>query len=194
MDKLKALEEKTMAILALAENFERTITPSLLQIWLEALHDYTVGQVNAGVRKVISEYSYKTLPPFAVLKKAIDDASGIVSHDEAIRLMATAEWHAVLKTIHEIGRFADVTALLHPTTVFVLRCMGGWGIACQWLENELQWRQRDFISLWQQSFNRVIALSQGASGVEQMGTANHIESAAQRKILAITHGLTTKNQ
>lgn len=197
MDKVKTLEEKMLAIVALAENFERNISPQLLQIWLEALQGYTPEQVNAGVRKVISEYSYKTLPPFAVLKKAIESACGIVSREEAICLMATAEWHTVLKTIRKMGQYAEI-AEFHSTTAFMLRCMGGWRVACQWLETELQWRQRDFVLLWQQAFSRENALSQGAAGILQLNSAENLpkqtEIAAQNKVLAITHALTSKQQ
>lgn len=46
---------------------------------------------------------------------------------------------------------------MHPATAHALRSLGGWDAACHWETDKLNWRKREFISLW------VLAQESGAS-------------------------------
>lgn len=122
------LERKTAAIAAIAENFGKEITPELLKIWLRLLSRYTPEQVEAGAVRVIETYAYKTMPPFAVFKEAVEEVAG--GGQKAVELAANAEWNWVLNRASE-GVLYDDPKQVHPTTAYVVRIMGGWGCVGQ---------------------------------------------------------------
>jgi len=160
--------------MALAANYGKEFPESLLSIWLDLLKDYSVKAVNAGVRKVISDYEYKTIPPFAVLRKAMDKASGLVSPERALDMSADAEWNKLLDDISRYGRYKRPA--LHATTAYVLRGMGGWDAACNWETDKLEWRRKEFIEAWKLAHGNVDALSLGAGGVDAL-TSDGFEPA-----------------
>lgn len=156
-------EQKAMALTALAANFGKEFPMCLLPIWLDLLKDYSAAQVRAGVKMVIQEYEYKTIPPFAVLQKALDKASGQVAETVLIELQAESEWGKLLANIERCGSYRRPD--LCATTAFVLRSMGGWEAACAWDRQKLEWRHKEFIELWQQAHGRADILALGADGV-----------------------------
>lgn len=135
---------KITALSALAENFGKEFSEALLDLWLNLLAAYTPGQVFGAVRIVIERYEYKTLPPFAVLKKALDELAGV--GEKALELEAAAEWAALGEAIGRRG--ACDKPQLHPATEHAVRLLGGWAAACRWETRDLEFRRRDFIRLW----------------------------------------------
>ena len=159
--------QKALAINAMAENFGKEFSPELLNMWLDLLAPYPVGQVQAAVKAVIERYEFKTLPPFAVLKSALDDFSG--TSEKALELQAIAEWGVLNEAIGKYGYYNKPE--LHPTTEHALRLLGGWEDACQWNMKELDFKRRDFIRLWVDSHGRVEQMQLGAGGVLQALTS-----------------------
>ncbi len=154
-------QEKTMAILGLAANFGKDLPEPLLDLWLDLLAPYPSGLVRAAVRKVIESYAYKTLPPFAVLKTALDELEG--RGEKAMELAALAEWGALMGAVRERGRYAKPA--LHPTTEQVLRLLGGWEAACSWSLAELDFKRRDFCRTWPEADAKTALLPLGAAGI-----------------------------
>ncbi len=159
--------QKTIAINALAENYGKKFSADLLNLWLDLLMPYPVGLVEAAVKVVLERYEYKTLPPFAVLKSALDDISGV--GEKALELQALAEWGVLGEAIAKNGYYNKPG--LHPTTEHALRLLGGWADACQWNMKELDFKRRDFIRLWVDSHGRVEQMQLGAGGVLQALTS-----------------------
>ena len=155
--------QKSMAINALAENFGKEFSSELLGLWLDLLAPYPVGQVQQAVKNVIERYEFKPLPPFAVLKSALDDLTG--TSEKALELQAIAEWGVLNEAIGKFGYYSKPK--LHQTTEHVLRLLGGWADACQWSMKELDFKRRDFIRLWMDSHGRVEQMQLGAGGVLQ---------------------------
>lgn len=155
--------QKSMAINALAENFGKEFSPELLSLWLDLLAPYQVGQVQHAVKNVIEQYEFKTLPPFAVLKAALDDIMG--TSEKSIGLQALAEWGCLNEAIRTFGYYNKPE--LHPTTEHVLRMLGGWAEACQWALTALDFKRRDFLRLWVDSHGLVEHMHLGAGGVLQ---------------------------
>ncbi len=153
--------QKSIAINALAENFGKEFSPELLGLWLDLLTPYPVVQVQQAVKNVIERYEFKTLPPFAVLKNALDDLTGV--SEKALELQAIAEWGVFNEAIGKFGYYSKPE--LHPTTEHVARLLGGWEAACQWSMKELDFKRRDFIRLWMDSHGRVEQMQLGAGGV-----------------------------
>ena len=153
--------QKSIAINALAENFGKDFSPQLLSMWLDLLAPYSVYHVQQAVYAVIERYEYKTLPPFAVLKSALDDISGV--SEKALELQAIAEWGVLCEAMSKYGYYNKPK--LHQTTEHVLRIMGGWDESCQWTSREIDFKRRDFIRLWVDSHGRVEQMQLGANGV-----------------------------
>ena len=152
-----------MAINALAENFGKEFSPELLGLWLDLLVPYPIGQVQQAIKNVIERYEFKTLPPFAILKNALDELSG--TSEKALELQAIAEWGVLNNAIGKFGYYNKPE--LHPTTEHVLRLLGGWADACQWSMKEMDFKRRDFIRLWIDSHGRVEQMQLGAGAVLQ---------------------------
>lgn len=152
---------KTSALMALAENFGKEFSDNLLDIWLEMLSPYPAQQVNLAVKTVLEKYEFKTLPPFAVIKRALDDLSGTSS--KALDIQAIAEWGVLLETIDRVGCYG--TPRLHPTTDYVVRLMGGWESVCCWPEKGMEFRRKEFIELWAHSHGRADKMALGAGAV-----------------------------
>lgn len=170
----------------LATNYDSTMPDALLDAWLGLLAEYSPDAVEKGVNAVICEYEYKTRPPFAVLRKAIDKVCGIrrTTPEESIKIEAEAEWGALLEDIASYGRYNPPE--LHPTTEYVLRGMGGWGAACDWETSRLEWRHKEFIEKWIMSFGREEARLLEAYGVQELAegpqSAGEILGARRKRV------------
>ena len=158
------LERKTLAINGIAENYGKELSAELLKMWLRLLSSYTPEQVEAGAVHVIGTYAYKTMPPFAILREAIDEAAG--AGPRATEMQAAAEWARLQRDIPRYGTYARPETL-HPTTAHVLAVMGGWKAACLWETRILDFKRKEFMELWVQSHGKADVLALGAEGVQR---------------------------
>lgn len=128
---------------------------------MRLLGPYSAAQVEAGVDVVLTEYEYKTLPPFSVLNKAIMKASGLFEREDAVALAANAEWENLLDAARKFGRYNKPA--LDERTERTIRVMGGWDAVCNWQTDALQWKQKEFVENWQRfaSHADVMALPAG---------------------------------
>lgn len=156
--------QKLKVLYGLAMNYGRELPEQLAELWLQLLTPYTAEQVAAAVARVVTEYEYKTLPPFAVLKKALDAGSGHGA--EAVEAMAAAEWTALLEAIEQRGSYGGPPPGMHPTTAYVLRSFGGWGAVCRWSTAWLDAKRREFVEQWTQAHGKAGAMALGADGVK----------------------------
>ena len=167
---LTSERDKAMLLVAMAANFGTELPEALFSLWLDLLHPYPAPLVEAAVRDVVLHYEYKTLPPFAVLQKALDTLCG--EGGTGLALQAGAEWVRLMDALSRRGSY-NPPETLHPTTAYVLRLMGGWQAACQWPENTLDFKRRDFTALWADSHGNVDALATGALGLLAAKAAAH---------------------
>lgn len=166
--------------MALAANFGKDFPECLLAIWLDLLEPYSAKTVNAGVRKIICEYEYKTIPPFAVLKRCLDKVAGIMEQEKILEMQAEAEWGKLLGAIQTLGVYKGPPQM-HPATEYALRNMGGWLAACcHWDMGKIEWRRKEFLEIWKMAngneeimalgANGVAAIAQGMGGMESAGS------------------------
>lgn len=159
-------DRKVMALMALAANFGKDLPDCLLAMWLDLLKPYSAQHVSEAVKRVILAYEYKTIPPFAILKRELDRLTGEVSPEKALPMQAEAEWTRLLDLLRRHGAYRQPDDL-HPTTAQVLRSMGGWDNACQWEEAKLEWRRKEFIEAWQLAHGHVDLMALGAAAIEE---------------------------
>ncbi|MDR1947603.1 MAG: hypothetical protein LBQ51_10640 [Desulfovibrio sp.] len=155
-------EKKLSALLGLAENFSKIFPSNMLDLWMEMLTPYSAAHVVAAVKVVIDRYEYKTIPPFAVLKRALNDLMG--TSESSLELQAIAEWGILLDTIDSIGYYR--TPHLHQTTAYVVRLLGGWQTVCCWPEKGMEFRRKDFLEYWKHAHGREDKMQLGADAVK----------------------------
>ena len=154
----------------------KEMSPALMDLWLKLLEPYSAEQVEAGAVKVIAEYEYKTLPPFAVLKRCMVQASGAIPEEKRLALAAQAEWTALLDAIQRKGRYNKPKFC--AATEFVIRGMGGWDAVCNWQNDKLEWRRKEFLEAWENAYGHEETLSLGASGVLSIGSGGNGKQTA----------------
>lgn len=161
-----------LAILnGLAGNYSATLAPETSKMWLFLLADYPVEQVQAAALNVIRKHSdvpYKSMPPFAMMQRELDALDGTVRGEENVALQAEAEWDKLLEDIEGWGAWRGQPDDLHPVTARVVRMMGGWRVACAWLEKDLNWRHKEFTELWEQVQGKEEFVAIGAHAVKQL--------------------------
>lgn len=168
--------KKLAALYGLAQNYGKELPEQLADLWLNLLAPYTAEQVAQAVARVVTEYEYKTLPPFAVLRKALDGNTG--QSPETVEAMAAAEWTALLTAIEQRGSYGGPPPDMHPTTAYVLRSFGGWDNACRWSTAWLDAKRRDFMALWVQAHGKTDAMYLGADAVKAALTTGIMGSPA----------------
>lgn len=158
------VQRKILALTALALNYGKPFPEPLLKLWLDMLDEYSAEQVEQGVQHVMREYEYKTLPPFAILNKAIKALYNIVPEEQLIHMAAEAEWVKLRTLIRENG-WVHPPKDLHPTTAYVVNAFGGWSAVCNWYSDEMQWRRKEFIERWEMANNNIALMEGGADAV-----------------------------
>ncbi len=157
-------QRKILAVTALALNYGKAMPEAMMDLWLEMLAPYSAEQVERGVMKVMAEYIYKTIPPFAILNRAIEKTSNIVPEEERVQMAAEAEWDHVRTLIRENG-WVHPPKNLHPTTAHVLNMFGGWSAVCNWYSDEMQWRKKEFVERWILAHGHEDLMALGAEAV-----------------------------
>lgn len=158
-------ELKAIALNGICGNFEHVMPIEVKEMWLSFLEPYSAEIVQAAATKVILTYEYKTMPPFAILKKALDELMGVSA--DALKLQALAEWNTFSTALKSYNSYApELTPRLHPTTEFVIKIMGGWESACHRPSAQMDFKKRDFLQHWQDCHGRTDAMELGARGVQ----------------------------
>ena len=164
-------DEKLAVLNGLAGNYAATLSPETAKMWLFLLKDYDVATVQAAALAMIRRYGsetvpYRTMPPFALMQKELDAATGAVRGEENVLLQARAEWTRLLELMKSRGSWREPE--LDRTTAYCVRSFGGWERVCRWKMEELPWRERDFLQLWQQSRGKEDVLALGGGAVKAL--------------------------
>ncbi len=164
-------EEKLAAISGLAGNFSASLSPETAKMWLFLLKDYSAGETQAAALALIRKHGtetvpYRTMPPFALMQKELDLITGALRGEESLKLQARAEWGKLLSAIEESGSWREPD--LNRTTAYCVRCLGGWAQVCRWKMEDICWREREFLSLWEESAGREEMLEAGSEAVKAL--------------------------
>ncbi len=119
-------------LMPLAENFGKVISPALSAMILTVLEPYPLGQIEAGVMRLIRERRYASFPTVA----EILDAMG-AGEEQALALQAEQQWLALLESS------SYETPPLDAAGVMAFRCMGGEKYS--WTNANLDWKRKAFI-------------------------------------------------
>ncbi len=160
------------ALKALAMNFNSDIKPELFSVWLAKLSEFPANVVLMAVNNVMDTYEFKTLPPYAILRKEILRLMGRDERPEDKTAKAQAEWDTLVRKIERIGSYGE-PGELHETTAYVLRAMGGWSALCSSLtEANMPFMAKDFVARWVQADGKVEAMEGGALALDELKARN----------------------
>lgn len=158
---MTSAEIKTSALLGMAENFGANMSPNLIGMWLGLLGKYTEEEVAGACVKLIENYHYKGLPPFAELKKYLPDGTpekefSEMTKEEKLEVAVANRWQDLLFCVQKYGRNDDPE--FDETTAYVLNQMGGYVAACNWKEDSLPFKEKEFKRLWRLQHGKVKAI------------------------------------
>ena len=175
-------EQRIEVLNMIAENYGVTMSDRIMFMWLGLLADYDFRDIQKAAMNLIrhtgnDQVAYKTMPPFALMQKELDKVCGAITDpEEKLTLLAETAWSGLLTAINRYGSYR-MPDDLDETTVYCLRSMGGWQVACNWLEDDLHWRKKEFVELYKTAHGRTDALMLGVDAVEALGTGKREPSA-----------------
>lgn len=178
-------QEKLAVLNGLAGNFAAALSPETARMWLFLLKEYSALEVQAAALALIRRCGsdvvpYRTMPPFALMQKELDAQTGRVSGEENVHLQARAEWDALLRAVRRWGAWREPE--LEPATACAVHALGGWEQVCRWKMDELPWRERDFLRLWEQSRGREDTLGLGCRAVARLAGPQSVGDLARARL------------
>jgi len=127
---------------ALAEVFDdrgRDLTEIKMRIYWEALKEFEIQDIERGVEKMLKGRIYPSFPKPAEIIQEIRGNS----QDQG--MMA---WVDVRKAIERYGHSESVQ-FPNPVIHSVIEAMGGWVELCRSPRDELKWREKEFVRLYE---------------------------------------------
>lgn len=127
--------KKFMALLALvADTYSQPrLSEDAVKLYFKVLSDYSLDEVSQAIMEHIKQSPYMPKPA---------DIIRIIEGTAEDR--ASEAWYHVLKTIQQYGHYESVQ-FDNPAIHYAIERMGGWQKLCQLTEEELPFRERDFI-------------------------------------------------
>jgi len=160
-------QRKLTAIMILSENFGAKMSAELQKFWMLCLKEHSASIVEHACKRVIETYTFKTMPPFAVLQKEINSITGNTEEDK--KLEAESAWETVLALVSKHGRYNQ--PVITGPSADALRTVGGWNALCSCLEDNLKWMKRDFVESYLVN-DKVIANALECSHLLALGGGN----------------------
>jgi len=127
--------KKFMALLALvADTYSQPrLSEDAVKLYFKVLSDYSLDEVSQAIMEHIKQSPYMPKP-----------ADVIRILDGTVEDRASEAWYYVLKAIQQYGHYESVQ-FDNPAIHYAIERMGGWQKLCQLTEEELPFRERDFI-------------------------------------------------
>ena len=124
-----------MALLALvADTYgQPRLSEDAVKLYFKVLSDYSLDEVSQAIMEHIKQSPYMPKPA---------DIIRIIEGTAEDR--ASEAWYHVLKAIQQYGHYESVQ-FDNPAIHYAIERMGGWQKLCQLTEEELPYRERDFI-------------------------------------------------
>lgn len=127
--------KKFMALLALiADTYSQSrLSEDAVKLYFKVLSDYSLDEVSQAMMEHLKRSPYMPKPAdiIRILEGTAEDR-------------ASEAWYCVLKAIQQYGYYESVQ-FDNPAIHYAIERMGGWQKLCQLTEEELPFRERDFI-------------------------------------------------
>jgi hypothetical protein len=131
---------------AIGTVFSKEISPVLLEIYFDCLKEYSIQDVTFAAKSIIKNRTITgTLPLVSEFIQAIQNRNG--SPDERAELA----WRLLVRAIENHGYY-DSVQFEDGAICETVKALGGWlritGENPDWLESQIQWRRKEFITLY----------------------------------------------
>jgi len=134
---------------ALGENCGKEPSKEKIELFFRYLSDFSIEQVKKAVDYILGNEEYSVFPTIAKIRHAIEGTCS----DRAL-----IAWKQVVKAMEDIGVYESIKfsdTVIHSC----IETMGGWQRLCATELDDLQWREKEFLQLYQAlSRNRVKSL------------------------------------
>ena len=156
---------------------------AVIKAWWSLFKGYGIDQFEAAVRSFILDPDagmYKPVP--AHIMKFITGTSK--QQEAAAKDKAIVAWACVEGAISTIGPYQQLK-LKDKQALAVVKSMGGWSKLCEVTYDQLQWRQKEFIDIYQ-TFERsdVRALPNELPGLVQLHEKQEEENKGLQSLLS----------
>jgi len=119
----------------LEEFYDKELSKDVSALYFEGLGEYSIEQIEAAAKEIIRTKAW--------FPKLVDFTE-ILGGKKDQGLAAWIKFMEALKTQspYDSIQFAD------PAINDVIEFMGGWPAACLWTNEELKWKEKDFVGLY----------------------------------------------
>ena len=124
-------------LFGLAEIFGGEISETAVGLYFNALAEFTLDDVSAGISSVVKSRVYKSLPMPAEIIQAIDGGKDV---------KALSAWDAVLADVRRNGKRGG--KFENYAIESAVRMCGGFDKICNTEESELRWIKKEFIEAY----------------------------------------------
>ena len=132
-------DEITQKITVVAQFFDKELPPGILQIYVTEISRYSDEQINNALSDAVRKSKF--FPRLAELIEMIEGPAPTRQDRAALA------WSELIGAIEKHGSYKSVIFADTAITAAV-KAMGGWLQVCSWTEEELHWRQKEFMQLY----------------------------------------------
>ncbi|MDO5537995.1 MAG: hypothetical protein Q4F72_10760 [Desulfovibrionaceae bacterium] len=169
-------DAREYVLLGFEQVLGQSLAPEQRAFWLCRLESVSPDDLGQALDLVLETYDRQGVPPFAVIRKAVDQVTGVVPAE----VKALSEWRWLLDAVRRCGSYNEPD--MHPTTYCVVETLGGWSEVCQWTGEDLKHRMKPFLAAWVKSDNYAESMGQGMAVLEAGARRLAVEQSPRRAI------------
>jgi len=126
------------AMAAMEQNFFTECSEEKTKLYFNMLSDLSIEEFEAAVYKIINESLYRSFPTIGMIRQALYGS---------IEDQATIAWYKVIVAMKTLGAYESIEfddAVIHS----VIEFLGGWPKLCRTTEDEMKWKEKEFVNLY----------------------------------------------
>jgi len=124
------------------ETYGKEITKPLLQIYFQSLQQHSIDDVSAAFSKHLIDAKHGTFFP-----KPADIIRHLTANDVTSEDKAELAWMTIMGEIRRTGSYGTLK-IDDKQAIAALKNIGGWLNLCQTMENQLQWKHKEFLEAY----------------------------------------------
>lgn len=138
-------DKKEFAVLfyGTGELYDKPVTKNLLQLYFNALKNYSIEQVQDGVGKHALDPKHGTFFP-----KPADIVRHLQTNEISVEQKAELAWAQVIREIRVTGSYGSLK-LDDKQAIAAVKSLGSWMQLCSSTESEMTWKKKEFISMYE---------------------------------------------
>ena len=160
------------------ELYDKPVTKNLLQLYFDALKNYSIEQVKEGVSKHALDPKHGTFFP-----KPADIVRHLQTGEISTEDKALLAWGQVMREIRRVGSYGTLK-LDDKQAIAAVKSLGSWQQLCNSTEQEMTWKKKEFISVYE-TYDKtpVELLPSSLSGRIELVEHKQKESATMKSLM-----------